>query len=99
MICHQMLLNNMFGLKFGWCKHTRHVEATFVAPSSCVHCIFNFVVESKIVLGEMISVECLVSKFEGESHLGLLVIERKTIFKLLFKKYDMEYGMDLSGTG
>jgi len=73
MICHQMLLNNLFGLKFGWCKHTRHVQATFVAHSLCVHCVFNFVVESKTMLGEMKSVECLVSKCEGGSHLGLLV--------------------------
>jgi hypothetical protein len=81
-----MLPNNLFGLKFGWCKHTRHVQATLVAHSLCLHCIFNFVVESKIVLGEMRSVECLVSKFEEGSHLGLLVVDRGTIFKLLFKK-------------
>ena len=86
MICHHMLLNNLFGLKFGGCKHTRHVQATSVAHSLSVHCIFNFVVERKIVLGEMRSVECLVSKFEGGSHLGPLVIDRGTIFKLLFKK-------------
>jgi hypothetical protein len=65
MICHQMLLNNLFGLKFGYCKCTRHVQGTFIARSLCVYCIFNFVVESKNVLGEMRSVECLVRKFEG----------------------------------
>jgi len=86
MICHQVLVNNLFGLKFGWCRHTRHVQATSIAHCLCVYCIFSFVVESKIVLGEMRSVECLVSKFEGGSYLGLLVIDRGTIFKLLFKK-------------
>lgn len=69
MVCHQMLPNNQFGLKFGWCKHTRHVQATFVAHCLFVHCIINFLVESKIVR-EMRCVECQSANQKGEVTAG-----------------------------
>ena len=79
----------------------------FRANANSAEILMSIIGKGSFILPECIDLQfckrcvfrVLVGKPEGNNHLGDLGVDGRTILRLIFRKWDVGYGLDRAGSG